>query len=199
MCNLYRQRSRKKSCTSHYITFRYLYAIVFEYLKSLASIVENNKPYLEDFYNKYMQQGLGINNRARHRELEKHQKRITELDSIIKKIVELNALGTLTDERFAMLSKGYELEHLDVSAKIDNLQTTLNQKEDNLNSNKNFLTAISKFTNITELTAPMLHELIEKIVVHQGVGTGKARTQGVDIYWRFTVQNKSKTGICSGT
>ncbi|MCL2049328.1 MAG: recombinase family protein [Defluviitaleaceae bacterium] len=184
-CNLYRQRSRNKFCTSHYITFRYLYAIVFEHLKKLISFVESHKTDLEAFYSQYLHQGTDLNNRAKSRELEKHRKRANELDAIIKKIVEQNALGTLTDERFAVLSKEYEVEQRDLSEKIENLQTSLNQKKDSLQSAENFLTAIGKYTNVTELTAPILHELIEKIVVHQGVGVGKARTQEVDIYWRF--------------
>ena len=43
-----------------------------------------------------------------------------------------------------------------------------------------------KYTDLTELTAPLLNELIEKIVVHEGVRDDSGnRTQEVDIYYRF--------------
>ncbi len=45
---------------------------------------------------------------------------------------------------------------------------------------------IRKYTDLTELTAPLLNELIEKIVVHEGVKDDSGnRTQEVDIYYRF--------------
>ncbi|MBQ2847122.1 MAG: DUF4368 domain-containing protein, partial [Clostridia bacterium] len=39
-------------------------------------------------------------------------------------------------------------------------------------------------TSIT-LTAPLLKELIDKIVVYETQGTGKHRTQRIVIYYRF--------------
>lgn len=45
---------------------------------------------------------------------------------------------------------------------------------------------IRKYTNLTELTAPLLNELIDKIVVHEATKdeNGK-RVQDIDIYYRF--------------
>lgn len=185
MCNLYKQHSRNKSCTSHYITYRALYDIVLVKFKKLVSFVESNMDDLEAFYNQYLEQGSHMNNRAQRQELGKHQKRVRELDSIIKKIVEQNALGSLTDERFAMLYTEYEIEQRDLNEKIENLQALLNEKKDSLQNAGHFLNAIGKYTNATELNASILHELVEKIVVHEAVGVGKARTQDVDVHWRF--------------
>ena len=46
---------------------------------------------------------------------------------------------------------------------------------------------IEKYTDIEELTVPMINEYIEKIVVHEATGgrQGKYRKQQVDVYFNF--------------
>ena|GEM_PF-2083104 len=154
-------------------------------LQKLKAFVDKYSDDLNAFYSRYLHQSSDMNSRSQYQEVEKYRRRVRELDSIIKKPVEQNAPGSLTDERFATLSKEYESEHRDLIGKIEKLQALLNQKKNSLQNAENFLEAIGKHTEITELSAPLLHELVEKIVVHAAVGVGKARTQDVDIHWRF--------------
>ena len=44
-----------------------------------------------------------------------------------------------------------------------------------------------KYTDIEELTVPMINEYIEKVVVHEATGgrQGKDRKQQVDVYFNF--------------
>ena len=44
-----------------------------------------------------------------------------------------------------------------------------------------FLRLVRKYTDIQELTPLVLHEMVEKIVVHQAQGTGKNR---IMLVWR---------------
>ncbi|HFI0306721.1 TPA: DUF4368 domain-containing protein [Streptococcus suis] len=44
------------------------------------------------------------------------------------------------------------------------------QQEDSLNISK-FMTRISKYTQVSELTVEMVNELIDKIVIHKPTGT----------------------------
>ena len=46
---------------------------------------------------------------------------------------------------------------------------------------------IEKYTDIEELTVPMINEYIEKVVVHEAIGgrKGKDRKQQVDVYFNF--------------
>ncbi|WP_372237685.1 DUF4368 domain-containing protein [Rothia nasimurium] len=50
-----------------------------------------------------------------------------------------------------------------------------------------FLKMIEKYTNIEELTVPMINEYIEKVVVHEATGGRKGidRKQQVDVYFNF--------------
>lgn len=47
------------------------------------------------------------------------------------------------------------------------------------------LRTVKKYSEIDELTPTIVNELIEKIVVHQAQGTGKNKTQQLEIYYNF--------------
>lgn len=66
---------------------------------------------------------------AVYKELQKLKKRSDELNIIIKKLFEQNALGVISDERFLALSAGYETEQKELSAKINELQSQLDEQE----------------------------------------------------------------------
>lgn len=60
------------------------------------------------------------------------------------------------------------------------------QSEEIYENVEKFLPVIWKYTNLTELTAHVLNELIEKIVVHEKAVTADgSKSQQVDIYYKF--------------
>lgn len=58
---------------------------------------------------------------ARHR-LDKQERRANELDSIIQRLYEDRVEGTLSVERFAKLSDGYEKEQAELKQSIEDLR-----------------------------------------------------------------------------
>ena len=50
-----------------------------------------------------------------------------------------------------------------------------------------FIKVVQKYEHITELTPEIMHELIEKIVIHAPDKSSGHRTQQIDIYYRFDV------------
>ena len=50
-----------------------------------------------------------------------------------------------------------------------------------------FIRAVQKYEHITELTPEIMHELIEKIVVHDPDKSSGHRTQQIEIHYRFDV------------
>jgi hypothetical protein len=100
-------------------------------------------------------------------------------------LFEQNALGTLSDERLAMLTREYEGEQNSLRAKADQLAAALEREMDMLLNAEHFIRAITQYKDIAQLDVDLLHQLIEKITVHESEGVGKARTQKVDIHWRF--------------
>ena len=69
--------------------------------------------------------------------------------------------------------------------KISALQAEIDAEEKSKHSAASFLQTVKKYTNIQELTPPILNELEEKIIVYQAEGTGKGRTQRLEIHYNF--------------
>jgi hypothetical protein len=154
-------------------------------LQKLAAFISEHEGGLESFYNQFLLDGVNINEKTNQRELEKSRKRSEQLDIIIKRLFEQNALGAVSDERFATLMLDYEAEQKVLKEKMAQFQSSLNREKENVLYAGHFIKAIAKYKDVTELTEALLHELIEKISIHQAVGMGKARTQRIDIYWRY--------------
>ena len=119
------------------------------------------------------------------RALAKQDRRITELDTIIQKLYEDNVCGKLTDERFAKLSAGYEQEQAELTTSVQTLRKELAAAQESTGNAEKFLRLVRKYTEPKELTTVMVHELIDKIIVHAPDKSSGERIQQIDIRYNF--------------
>lgn len=119
------------------------------------------------------------------RQLEKQMRRIAEIDGIIKRLYEDNLSGKLSDSRFAKMNADYEQEQQILEASSADLRRAVDFCEEQTVNIKSFLKCVRKYIEPSELTPDMLHELVDKIVVHAPDKSGGHRTQQVDIYYNF--------------
>lgn len=119
------------------------------------------------------------------KKLSREQKRNNELNQLIKKIYEDNVSGKLTDKRFEMLLSDYEQEQVSLETSIQNIEKEISAfEEDNTRIDK-FMELVRKYTDFSELTTPMIHEFIDKIVVHEADKSTGERIQQIDIYLKY--------------
>ena len=64
------------------------------------------------------------------RELEKAEKRIAELDLLFRRLYEDNVSGKISDERFQMLSAGYETEQSEKKTAVEVMKAELAASEE---------------------------------------------------------------------
>ena len=114
-------------------------------------------------------------------------------------------MALFTDEWFMCMSHKYEVERVELKAKVPELRTQIASLEKTQKGKEIFIAAIRKFMQMETLTAPLLHELIDRIEVHEIEGTGKNRTQRIVINYRFvgclelpTVSENYKADIRQG-
>ena len=114
------------------------------------------------------------------------EKRISELDRIFKHLYEDNITGKLTDERFKKLSADYEAEQAALQTQANSLREEIQEEESKCANVERFLSIVRKYTEIPELTPHILHEFVEKIVVHAATDPHSKtnRKQEVDIYYK---------------
>ncbi len=68
------------------------------------------------------------------------------------------------------------------------MEKELTEEKVNTVDIKHFISLIRKYKEPTEISDLMFAELIDKIVVYEAEGVGKARTQKVDIYFNYVGQ-----------
>lgn len=169
-------------CTSHTISFDALQQIV---MNDIQKHIKNMEALGDQFIEEMRELSETGGNEKIHqfkKELAVVEKRNTELDSIVMKLFEQNALGKITDERFEKMSATYEAE---ITKKCESLKVKVEAEELKTQNTNQFLETIRKYQNVTELNRTMLCELIDCIYVYQAEGTGKERTQKVEINYRF--------------
>lgn len=104
--------------------------------------------------------------RADQTHFRKNMRRMNELDTIIQRLYEDNISGKLTDERFKKLSEAYEQEQATLRENVPLLAAQLQDADDKMMNVQHFLKAVRKYTQPEKLTAAMLRELVEKVVVY---------------------------------
>lgn len=186
-CSTYTLTNRRfdKQCTQHHIRTEILRELALDAIRSVSSFVKSN----EAEFIRQVRETSSVQQeetaKAHRRRIAKEQKRVAELNTLIRKIYEDNVSGKLTDKRFELLSNGYEQEQAELEQSIDNLQAELNSFDaDSIRADK-FIEIVKRHTDFSELTTPMINEFIEKIIVHEGDWTTGERTQQVDIYLNF--------------
>ena len=114
------------------------------------------------------------------------QRRVSDLEKLTCKIYEDNALGKLSDERYAILDAQYAKEQEELSSEITALKKDISSYEQGRKSAESFIALIEKYESFDTLTNTMLNEFVEKIVVHERDRKGSIdTTQEVEIYFNF--------------
>ena len=181
VCSNY--RGNTSNCTVHYIRESVLYDIVLEQIQTMLSYL---KSYENEFVKCLMDKSAKDKKKElslKRKQLEANKTRIAELDGIFKRIYEDNIRGKLSDERFAKLSKDYENEQKQLISDNEALELELNQETKQVDNVEYFLSIVRQYTEIKELSARVVNDLIDKIKVHAVEKIDGHRVQQIDIYY----------------
>ena len=113
-----------------------------------------------------------VNERVSRQELKSLKKqlsivenRISEIDRLYTKTYEDNANGKISDERFRMLSEGYDSEQAELKAKAIQLQKQIDTQEQNTENIDRFVSLVRSHIEDDGLNGYNLHELIQGIYI----------------------------------
>lgn len=184
-CSTY--SSDKDACSAHFIRTIVLNEIVLNELnKLLVRVKEHEDEFVQAAMDNSVQKQSSELTKAK-KALKQAEKRIIELDRLFTRLYEDNVSGKISDERFAVMSEGYEDEQKKLKASVTELTAYIETAEQKSADVTAFIRAVQKYERIKELTPEIMHELIEKIVVHAPDKSSGHRTQQIDIYYRFDV------------
>lgn len=175
----------KERCTSHAIGYKTLYNIVLEDIRRQAEHIKNSKmDYLAKLQNKLVDRSAQEMKQIKA-ELKKAEKRLAQLDKIMSKLYEDVALEKITEERYVSMNSNYENEFNELTERVKQLKTEIETADQSYVNALSFVDIVEKYTDIQELNARILNELIEKIVVHEKEIINGEKYQTVEIYYKF--------------
>lgn len=176
----------KQRCTSHAIGWQTLNRLVLEDIRCNAQVAKLAAArYVGVLLRTKLEKEKGETVRA-ERELKKAEKRIGELDKILAKLYEDQALGKISEVRYQAMAPGYEAEQASLQERVSQLREQLAHTQEVQDNVEQFVPLIQKYTDIQELTPHILNELIEKIVVHEKkVEEDGSKSQMVEIHYKF--------------
>lgn len=174
-----------KVCCSHNIQAKVIDQFVLETIQyACKSVRMDERAFVES-----IRSASEIREQSEAKKLKaalKHQeKRYAELDILLKKVYEDNALGRLPDKRYEMLSAGYEKEQAELEQSIKTCREQLTQYDEDTDRTEEFLALVHKYTDITELTPVIINEFVDKILVHKAEKIDGERVMEIEIYLNF--------------
>jgi site-specific DNA recombinase len=172
--------------TQHRINESAVLTLVSDTLRAIAEYSRNDRT---EFIHtvqetQVAQQSADISKKRRR--LAAAQKRAGELEKLICKIYEDNALGKLPDARYKALDAQYAKEQDALEIEIAELEKAVTGYEQSQKSAEKFIALIDKYEIFDTLTNTMLNEFVEKILVHERARKGSQdTTQEIEIHFNF--------------
>ena len=172
--------------TQHRIKAEAVLTLIADMLRAIAEYSKNDRAeFIRTVQETQAAQQTADISKKRKR-LAAAQKRAGELEKLICKIYEDNALGKLPDARYEALDTQYAKEQDALNAEIAVLEKAITGYEQSRKSAEKFIALIDKYENFDTLTNTMLNEFVEKILVHERARKGSQdTTQEVEIYFNF--------------
>ena len=178
----------RHDCSMHYITTESASAIILETIQRATAYARDNEAEFVELIREASAVRQGEAAKSHKRQITKNEKRIAELDTLFRKTYEDFAAGRLSEKRFSQLSGDYEVEQQTLEQQTAVMKAELEQFEkDGLRADK-FLELAKRYTDYSELTAPMIAEFIEKVIVHEADRSSGKREQDIEVHLNFIGQ-----------
>lgn len=182
-CTGYNRAKRKICNSSHYIRTDFLEKVVLGEIRRLTKFATKHETEFAKFVMGSSMQSARQEIQFKEKELKTLGARDKELDMLFEKIYEDNAMGKISDDRFAKLSVKYEDEQKGINEKMQYLKEEISNSKIKNVSTDMFIQTVRKYTRAKKLTPQMLNELIEKIEVFQSEKVDGKTVQKLKIYY----------------
>lgn len=112
--------------------------------------------------------------------------RLAQIERVINKLYEDNALGNIEPKRYEQLSGKYAEEYYSLKSEQEQIEERLSKFENANQRAKNFIKLAESYSDFEELTPAAINEFINKIVVHErDVKRAKYTVQRIEVYFNY--------------
>jgi len=166
VCQHYRHR--KGTCSMHYIKVKTVNEILLKSIKEITDFAKEDKQEFLKLMNKLSDEKREEKYQRDKEKLEKLSSRNEELTTLITKLYEDYALGKIPAKHFDRLFNIYDTEQQELEKQIQYFEQEIESYHQRKVDTDKFLKMIEKYTDIDELTVPMINEYIEKVKLKNG-------------------------------
>ena len=177
-CSKYRTRH---GCSAHFIRAVVLEQLVWMHMEAVISYVTRYETHFRAIMERRLKLSTDEAIKVRRKKLAKDEKRLEELDRLFVRLYEDNVAGRISDERFSMMSEGYETEQATLKAEVQTLQQEIEQQEQQLDDLDLFIQRVQSYAELKELTPYALRELVKAIYIEAPDKSSGKRRQGIRI------------------
>ncbi len=180
-CSTYVMNRNKfeKSCCGHYIRTEVIRELILDAIRRVSKYaLENEAAFIQRIRSEAAVQRTETAKTHRKR-LAQNNRRVTELDSLFRKVYEDNVTGKLSDDRFNQLSTAYEQEQVVLKQQSAVLRAEIEAFDADSENVDRFLELARRYTAFDELT------IVHRIIVHKPDKSSGERVVKVDVHFNF--------------
>lgn len=158
---------RTTECTAHYIRKSVLDTIVLHNLQTVTAFAREQP---EEFYAMATRNGEAEADKfykAAEREKIQIEKRIKELDNIIRCLYEDRVCGRLSPERYDVMASGYEQEQAELKQELQSITKRIDEMGMREMCIREFIAKAKEYLEMPKLTPELLRVFIRRIEVYE--------------------------------
>ena len=175
------------SCpTSHRIDCGKLLSIIQKTLKTVTDYALQNKDEFEQLVKETLSSQQTAEVKKQRGRVPVIKARLAELDTILMTIYEDKALAKISEKHYMTLSDKYATEQHKLETELESLETTLERYSSGTDKANKFIKLVEKYANFDNLSASILNEFIDKIVIHEReIKSSISSPQQIDIHFVY--------------
>ena len=192
VCTVYRNSNKhyRKDCSRHGIRRGDVERLVHEKIIQVVTFARENETEFCETVRKETDHDSERAIKSKLSALAKADRRIADLDKIIRRTYEDHVLGKFTDERFAQMLEDFETEQNALKSGTESLRAEVEELRKKTADLRSFLNLVERCADVSELTADLARTFIDRVVVQEAVlipngRGGNTRTQEVSISLNF--------------
>ena len=168
-CSEYhRGKARNPKCNSpHIMDADLLMQTVSEVLKKIAEYSISNRADFEALVKKSLDVQQTDRTKKQQKRVPQITTRLEQIEKVLDKLYEDNALGTIEQDRYEQMSQKYSEEYYTLKTELAEIKEQLSAFENAGGRAQRFVKLTERYADFAELTPAILNEFISKIEVHE--------------------------------
>lgn len=176
-------KSGRGTCKIHFIRDVVLEDIVKEAISGLADFVKDQEP----LFRYMLAKNKNAKEKAEYEQMkvavERNEKRIKNIDRLIKSLYEDRVIGGMEEERYTAMLSDYTREQRELITSVAEMKEELARDEQKVIDLRLLVRSLREYTDMRELTPTLVNSIIDRIEVHNNDKSSGHCYVKVDIYF----------------